>query len=149
MKEIVWEGYICDLYDLSEYLRGEVKWDKVNKKKVRFLVDTGASKSIVLEDTISGLRTIEMGKTTAQGVCDKPTKFRVTLLGIAISLDDEIDASIHEVLVPIEEKVEQKLQELFTHTNTSAILGRLSMDSLEIRIHPKTLQPTKIPTLLL
>ena len=149
MEELLWEGFICDFYDLSKYLRKEIAWDSVHKIRIKFLVDTGASKSIIPKDIIDGIRTLDLGETTAQGICDKPPRFKVVLSGIAIVLDNDLATSIHEVLVPTETEVEKSIRKLLAPINASAILGRLSMDVLNLRIDPQTSKPTKIPTLLL
>ncbi len=149
MEELLWRGFICDLYDLSKYLCKEITWDNVDKRRIKFLVDTGASKSIIPKDIIGGIRTLDLGETTTQGICDKPSRFKVLLSGIAIVLDNDLVASIHEVLVPTETEVEKSIRKLLAPINASAILGRLSMDVLNLRIDPQTSKPTKIPTLLL
>lgn len=149
MREIIWSGFICDVHDLLSYLNGEIAWERVRKREVKFLVDTGASKSVVLEEAFNGLRVESMGMTVAHGICDKPVKFKRVLAGVAVDLEGEVVASVHEVLVPAEDMVGKRLRELLSPLGASAILGRLSLDSLNLGVHPTTLKPVKIPTLLL
>jgi len=69
-------------------------------------------------------------------------KFRRILIGIAIHADG-ISAFPHEVLVPIDKTVEEKLVESLKEVNAYAFLGRHSLDALCLRVDPHTKAPIK------
>ena len=143
MEAIVWKGFLCDVYDLFEFLDGKKSWDAVRKKETSFLVDTGASMTVIPEKLLEGLSFISLGTTMAQGICKEPVKFRRILIGIAIPADG-ISASPHEVLVPIDKTVEEKLVESLKEINASALLGRYSLDAPCLRIDLHTKAPIKV-----
>jgi len=148
MEPVIWDGFVCDLFDLSEFLRGAKKWENVRKKQVKFLVDTGASISVLPRELIEGIKVIDQGITKAQGICKEPIPARKILVGIAI-LVDGIQASNHEVLVLADQIAEKKLLDILRRIGASALLGRLSLDSLNLIIDPKTRKPMKIPLYVL
>ena len=149
MQPVIWECFVLDFKDTRDYLTKILEWKQVKKTKVKCLVDTGASQSIIFEHIVRDLEKVELGFTYVQGVCDKPAKFRVVLLGVAILVDNEPVVSIHRVLIPAEKKVEEKLLQALKPHGAEAILGRLSLDDLSIGIEPKTNKPIKLPILII
>jgi len=58
-------------------------------------------------------------------------------LGVALIVDNRQIVSIREVLIPLEDEVERKLEEILGAHNADAILGLISMDELHVAIDEK------------
>ena len=138
MRPVVWKGWIIDYEDALAFLRGEKNWDSTKRREVRFLVDTGALRTIIPSWLLEGLKPLYLKEVSVQGVCDKPSRFMLVHLGIAISIDGKPLVSIHGVLIPLEEDVEKSVARALEPYNVDAILGLISMDELHITIDEKT-----------
>ncbi len=149
MEPIIWEVYLCDLYDLLRYDRGEISWNDVKKRKVRCLVDTGASRTLITRKHLKGLSYISRGKREIHGICKEPVDANLVRLGIAIRVDDEILGAIDDVFLLIDEEEGRRITEVLQTMDAEAILGRTSMDALGIRPEPATKKPQRAPAVIL
>ncbi len=149
MRPIVWDGWIIDYYDALAYLRGEKAWSETKHRRARFLVDTGALRTIIPRSVLGGIEALNIREVYAQGICDRPTKFVLSHLGIALTVNDKRVASIHGVLIPLEDEVERKLGEVLGAHDANAILGLISMDELHVAIDEKTKKPKLMPLMIL
>ena len=149
MKPIIWDGWIIDYYDALAYLKGEKTWSEVKCEKIKFLVDTGALRTIIPSKLLKNIKPLNIKDVYAQGVCDRPTKFMLSHLGVALAVNDECVVSIHGVLIPLEDKVEERLEEILNAHNAGAILGLISMDELHVTIDEKTKKPKLVPLMVL
>jgi len=149
MRPIVWDGWIIDYNDALAYLKGEKTWSEIRRKQVKFLVDTGALRTVIPRKLLDNIRSLDIKEVYAQGICDRQTKFMLSHIGVALSVDDERIVSVHGVLIALEDEVEKKLEETLSAHNASAILGLISMDELHVTIDEKTKKPKLMPLMIL
>ncbi len=149
MRPIVWNGWVIDYYDALAFLKKEKEWFETKRESIKFLVDTGALRTIIPRRLLSNIKPLDIKEVYAQGICDKPTKFMLSHLGIALTVDGEHIVSIHGVLIPLEDEVERKLRGVLGAHNADAILGLISMDELHVIVDEKTKKPKLMPLMIL
>ncbi len=149
MRPILWDGWVIDYYDALAYLRREKTWFEVKHRKMRFLVDTGTLRTIVPRGLLEDINPLNIREVRAQGICDRPARFMLSHLGIALAVDDKHVVSIHGVLIPLEDEVEKKLKEVLSANSADGILGLISMDELHVVIDEKTKKPKLMPLMIL
>ena len=141
---IVWDVYIMNPEEFKRITK--IGWSNIRKRKIRMLVDTGASFPLIPMNIANELNLTFYDKIPLRGLCDREILCWRSSAVFAINVEDELRYAITFVFIPIEDLCDF-FKQLREH-NIDGILGLSAISSFNVAIDTKTGKPKLLPYLV-